>query len=97
MQMCGLLWFMSAPADQQQQLARIEVIALARRLAQDGTAKQLRLAAGLTLRDAAQAVGCDATTIWHWEKGDRPKASSAERYGAFLARLIAPSDGEAKT
>ena len=34
-------------------------------------------------------------TVWHWERGDRPKASSAERYGAFLARSIARSDGEA--
>ena len=41
----------------------------AMRLLQTGVVRAMRLAAGVTLADAARGVGVDYVTAWRWESG----------------------------
>ncbi len=53
-----------------------------------GTARLIRVEAGLSLSELAQAVGVDRGTIWRWESGRRrPRGPAAERYLAALEEL----------
>jgi len=54
----------------------------------NGAAKELRLAAGLTLHDAGDAIGVEHTTILCWENGSsRGRPALIAKYGRFLSRL----------
>lgn len=65
-------------------------LALARRLAADGTARQLRQAAGLSLYDVARDLGVGAGTVSRWETHQRvPRGDAAVRYAGLLAELLA--------
>ncbi len=68
-------------------------LALLRRLVSDGTAKQLRERARLSLADVARAVGADASSVLMWERGRQPRAAAALRYAELIAALaeIAPA------
>ena len=60
----------------------------------DGTAKRLRLAAGLSLGDISREIGTDKATIMHWENGERrPQAAEfVARYMSLLDRIAAELD-----
>jgi transcriptional regulator with XRE-family HTH domain len=65
-----------------------------RALAASGTARAIRIAAGLSLPLVAEAVGCGVSTIWRWEHGQRvPRGEPALRYGALLDDLVAAGQG----
>jgi transcriptional regulator with XRE-family HTH domain len=64
-------------------------LALARRLASDGTARRLRLEARLSLRDVASAVRVNVATVSRWERGQRvPHGDAALRYSQVLVDLM---------
>lgn len=65
------------------------VLALMRRLLADGSAKQLRVDAHLSLADVARAVGTAPSTIWRYENlvERMPRGEVAMRYARFLAQL----------
>lgn len=68
---------------------------LARRACRTGSGRQLRIRAGLTLREAAQDIGVNPGTLSRWERSlEMPKGNRAGRYGAHLERLLA-ADGTA--
>jgi DNA-binding XRE family transcriptional regulator len=68
---------------------------LARRACRTGSGRQLRLRAGVTLREAAEDIGVDPGTLSRWERGlEMPKGTRARLYGAHLERLLA-ADGTA--
>jgi transcriptional regulator with XRE-family HTH domain len=52
----------------------------------DGTAKRLRLAAGLSLGDISREIGTDKATIMHWENGER-RPQAAEYVGRYMSLL----------
>jgi transcriptional regulator with XRE-family HTH domain len=59
-----------------------------RGLAADGTARKLRLEAGLSLGEVAEHVGVGIPTVSRWEQGERrPRGRFALRYGALLEAL----------
>jgi transcriptional regulator with XRE-family HTH domain len=59
-----------------------------RAAAQSGRTRQIRLAAGLSLRELADAVGVGASTLYRWETGDRrPRGDAALRYAELLNEL----------
>lgn len=66
-------------------------IARARAMCADGTARAVRRAARLTLREVAAAVGAaSAATVYRWEKGERsPRGALALRYALLLEELVA--------
>ncbi|MHB1988906.1 MAG: helix-turn-helix domain-containing protein [Acidimicrobiales bacterium] len=64
-------------------------LAVARRLASDGTARRLRLAAGLSLYDVARDLGVRAGTVSRWETAKRvPRGEAAVRYSVLLGELF---------
>ncbi len=64
-------------------------LAIARQLVADGTARDLRVFAHLSLGDVARAVGTSPTTVLRWERGRGPTGDVGLRYAVFLARLAA--------
>ena len=59
-----------------------------RSLMASGQAREIRCAAGLSLREAGAAVGTAAATIHRWEGSDRsPHGAVAVRYAHFLETL----------
>ncbi len=65
-------------------------IALARQLARDGTARQIRLEAGLSLYDVARDLHVAPSAVSRWETGQRvPRGETAARYATLLAELMA--------
>jgi transcriptional regulator with XRE-family HTH domain len=59
-----------------------------RAIAESGTARSLRLAAGLSLAEVAEHVGVSPVTVYRWEVGDRrPRGEAALRYGRLLEAL----------
>jgi DNA-binding transcriptional regulator YiaG len=59
-----------------------------REQARTGEARELRLAAELSLAEVAGAVGTSAATISRWERGARrPHGGAALRYGRLLEVL----------
>jgi transcriptional regulator with XRE-family HTH domain len=71
-------------------------LARVRALAQSGRAREVRLAAQLSLYDVAGAIGSTASSVLRWEQGvRRPYGEPALRYGSLLealARQIENSD-----
>lgn len=61
-----------------------------RALARSGMAKSVRLAAGLSLQEVAEAIGAGGpSTIHRWENGDRrPHGEVAVRYLQLVDELI---------
>lgn len=55
-----------------------------RRLIASGEAREIRLAAGLTLREVGEAVGVAPSTVFRWEAGQRTPRAAAARYLALL-------------
>lgn len=69
-------------------LAKAQRLARVKAMAADGSARQVRLAARLALRDIALAVGVDTSTIGRWETGSRvPRGDAAWRYADLIERL----------
>lgn len=61
-----------------------------RRLIHEGTAREIRERAHLSLSEVARHVGRTPTTIHRWENGERlPRREDAIRYGRLLERLAA--------
>lgn len=60
-----------------------------RRMVGDGTARQIRKEAGLTIREVADAIDVSTGAVHHWESGRRVPRGSAQvlRYGALLEAL----------
>lgn len=60
----------------------------ARTMCASGEARRIRKAAGLSLRDAAGAIGADNKTLFKWESGECvPTAYYASSYGRLLEAL----------
>jgi DNA-binding transcriptional regulator YiaG len=56
--------------------------------AEAGTARSIRVAAGLSLREVADELGVGASTVFRWEKGERrPRGNAALRYADLLEAL----------
>jgi transcriptional regulator with XRE-family HTH domain len=54
----------------------------------DGSARQGRLAAGISLADVARSLGVSHQRVSGWERGKAvPSAEHALAYGRLLARL----------
>lgn len=66
----------------------LPTVALIRRMAGDGAARQIREQARLSLHDVAAAVGVADSTVCRWETGKRlPRGELALRYAAALAEV----------
>ncbi len=60
-----------------------------RDLVRSGAARSIRLGAGLSLGEVGRTLGCSASTIFRWEKGERtPRGDLALRYGELLDALM---------
>ena len=71
----------------------VQTVAVVRRLAADGTARQIREEAKLSLHDLATAVGVADSTLCRWEKGQRsPRGELAVRWAGELATLVAVTE-----
>ena len=67
---------------------RALLISEARELVRSGEARELRLAARLSLAELAEDVGVHPTTIWGYEAGRRtPTGAAAVRYARLLRKL----------
>jgi DNA-binding XRE family transcriptional regulator len=64
-------------------------IALIRDCVRSGKAREIRVAAGLSLADVGRAVGVSAPCIALWETGQRiPRSAAALKYGQVLVALM---------
>ncbi len=71
-------------------MARTNLIQLAnaREACRNGTARLLRLNAGLSLPEVSREVGASLSTVWRWENGERvPRGAAAVRYARLLEEL----------
>ena len=60
-----------------------------RDLARSGSARSIRMAAGLSLSEVGSAVGVAESTVFRWEHGERaPRGEAGLRYGELLEALI---------
>lgn len=60
----------------------------ARRHAADGSGRAIRLAAGVSMREVAEAIGATESRLSRWETGKvRPKGEVGARWAALLADL----------
>lgn len=67
----------------------LSALASVRGLSRSGAARSIRLAAGLSLPEVAEACGVAACTVYRWERGQRaPRGEPALRYAALLGSLI---------
>ena len=63
-------------------------IAAARNLVR-GAGPRIRAEAGVTIPEAAAAIGVAPSTLWRWERGLRtPRGAAAVRYAAVLGELL---------
>jgi DNA-binding transcriptional regulator YiaG len=62
-------------------------IAVRRSLPPPARRRELRILAGLTLREVAEAVGADLATVSRWEHGREPRRGHLDRYVAVLRLL----------
>ena len=73
-------------------------IARAHMYAHSGVGRLARLAAGLTLREVAQAVDVSESTICKWELGQRsPTGEAATRWAELMSDLVARGWGDGET
>lgn len=69
-------------------MSRLATAARTRALAGTGEARQIRINAGVGLREAAHEIDVHPTTLLRWERGEaRPRVDAAVRWGALLAEL----------
>lgn len=67
-----------------------------------GPWRAARLAAGMTLEDAAEKIGVRPNRLRKWERGEarprrtRPAFLAAKAYGVTMDRLIGEPEGEKK-
>jgi DNA-binding transcriptional regulator YiaG len=67
-------------------------LARIRTLVRVGVARDVRIRAGLSLPEVADAVGVSPSTVWRWEHGQRvPRGDAALRYGELMTRLLGSS------
>jgi transcriptional regulator with XRE-family HTH domain len=65
-----------------------EALRHVRNLTATGAARLIRHHAGLSLREVADVVGVDTSTVWRWERDERrPRGDAALRYAALLDRM----------
>lgn len=77
-------------------MSRAVQLAMVRRMLADGSARQLREAAGLSRQEVADELEVDESTVCRWETGVRhPRAADALRYGSLLAELAALEEAPA--
>ncbi|MCU1624235.1 MAG: hypothetical protein JWL79_3080 [Frankiales bacterium] len=68
--------------------AELLLLARARRYAASGEGQEIRVRAGLSVREVAEAVGVARHTLWKWERGERvPRADGATAWASFLGEL----------
>ena len=73
----------------------IELVGV-REAAKSGEAREVRLRAGLSLREVAEAVNVGTSTIYRWETAERrPRGKAALRYGRLISDLKGSLPGEA--
>jgi transcriptional regulator with XRE-family HTH domain len=71
------------------QTAELLELSRVRSLAKLGTARSIRVAAGLTLGEVAGAVGVSEAAISRWESGERkPRGAAALKYAEVLQSLL---------
>jgi DNA-binding transcriptional regulator YiaG len=64
-------------------------LARVRSMSKAGTARTIRLGAGLSLGEVAKAVGVSEVAIYRWEQGQRsPRGVPALKYAQVLAALL---------
>lgn len=69
--------------------SEVKEISRVRNLAGSGLAKDIRIRAGLSQAEIANALGVDRSTIHRWEVGERrPGATAALAYGRLLSELL---------
>lgn len=69
-------------------LPELALVVDARAALADGSGKELRERANLSLREAANYIGVVPSVLWRWEAGTAcPSPASAARYARFLAQL----------
>lgn len=79
---------------QTSQVPHTDLLALARAgrdWAASGAGRSVRLAAGLSQRDIARALGVTQGTVLRWERGEaHPRLEVAARYALLLQELSKP-------
>ena len=64
-------------------------LARVRSMTKAGTARTVRIAAGLSLGEVAAAVGVSDVSVYRWEQGQRsPRGAAALKYAEVLAALL---------
>lgn len=70
------------------------IIGATRRALRDGTAREVREDADLSVTEVAEALQVSPSTVTRWECGSRtPSSALALRYGQVLTALKAESRG----
>jgi transcriptional regulator with XRE-family HTH domain len=70
------------------QTADLLLVSRARMLATSGEARQRRLAAALSLRQIADAIGVSHSAVWKWENGEQlPRGTAAVEWVRLLDDL----------
>ena len=64
-------------------------VAKVRKLVRSGEAREIRLENGLSLREIADSIGVNPTSVYHWEQGVcLPRGPHALRYARLLDDLL---------
>jgi len=67
---------------------KVEEVAWIRRLARSGTARSIREAAGISVRELAGELGVSPGAVSRWERGQRsPRSDTAAKWAEVLRRL----------
>ena len=70
------------------ELSQLRALVEVRQRGRNGSAKAIRIAAGLTIAEVAAAVGVGESTVSRWEGGSRqPRGEAALRWAALLTEL----------
>ena len=66
-----------------------EILELARMrdMVRSGTARELRIRAGLTLAEVGRSVSVVPSTVFYWERGRTPRGKAAVRYARLMVDL----------
>jgi transcriptional regulator with XRE-family HTH domain len=65
-----------------------------RQLPDPASARALRLASGVQLRELAEEVGVSRRSLWLWETGQRkPRGANLERYAEALGVIASELGG----
>lgn len=69
--------------------SHLDLLQQARRYAKSGTARRLRVEAGLSQSEIAREVGVTSSAVALWESGKRvPRGEAAVRYAKVLESLL---------